>query len=76
MLFALVAHAGINVLNDFLRRPQRRRRGQRRAGFPFTGGSRFIQNGVLSEAETGAPGLGLLLPGGAGGLWLAAVGPG
>lgn len=50
LLGAVVAHAGINVLNDVY---------DERAGcdginadrvFPFTGGSRIIQNGVLSVA--------------------------
>jgi len=53
LAFALVAHAGVNVLNDYY---------DARIGtdainderiFPFTGGSRFIQNGVLSTAQTG-----------------------
>ena len=53
LAFALVVHAGVNVLNDYY---------DARIGtdainderiFPFTGGSRFIQNGVLSTAQTG-----------------------
>lgn len=49
VLFALVAHAGINVLNDYYddlngTDPQNTER-----VFPFTGGSRFIQNGVLTR---------------------------
>jgi 1,4-dihydroxy-2-naphthoate octaprenyltransferase len=54
-----------------LRCPQRRRRGQHRAGLPFTGGSRFIQNGVLSEAETARLGWALLALVVPAGLWLA-----
>jgi 1,4-dihydroxy-2-naphthoate octaprenyltransferase len=39
--------------------------------FPFTGGSRFIQNGVLSEAETGRLGYALLALVVPAGLWLS-----
>lgn len=51
LLGAVIAHAGINVLNDVY---------DERAGcdainddrlFPFTGGSRVIQNGVISESH-------------------------
>ncbi len=54
LLGAVAAHAGINVLNDVY---------DERAGcdainndrlFPFTGGSRVIQNGVLSESRMAA----------------------
>jgi 1,4-dihydroxy-2-naphthoate octaprenyltransferase len=85
LLFALVAHAGVNVLNDYY---------DARIGtdainvgriFPFTGGSRFIQNGVLGEAETGrygtalfgvviAAGLMLIARSGAGLFWIGAAG--
>ncbi|ATE62264.1 prenyltransferase [Thauera sinica] len=71
VLFALVAHAGINVINDY----HDARSGADAANtgriFPFTGGSRFIQNGVLSERATGRYGhalLGAVVPAG---LWLA-----
>ncbi|MFO1376851.1 MAG: prenyltransferase [Steroidobacteraceae bacterium] len=73
LLFALVAHAGVNVLNDYF---------DARSGtdalnderlFPFTGGSRFIQNGVLSERTTGLFGYALLLAVVPAGLWLTAV---
>ena len=52
VLFAACAHAGTNVLNDYF---------DSRSGcdaintgriYPFTGGSRFIQNGVLGERQT------------------------
>jgi len=38
--------------------------------FPYTGGSRFIQNGVLTLRETGIFGAGLMGLAAAGGLWL------
>ncbi|MEQ8230837.1 MAG: prenyltransferase [Gammaproteobacteria bacterium] len=53
MLFALIAHAGANVLNDY----HDARNGSDAANaercFPYTGGSRIIQNGVLTEAAMG-----------------------
>ena len=70
MLFALVAHAGANVINDYY---------DARSGcddmnqdrvFPFTGGSRFIQNGVLTLRSTGLLGYGLLLAVVPAGIWL------
>ena len=60
LLGAVLAHAGINVLNDVY---------DERAGcdainadrvFPFTGGSRVIQNGVLSVADMAAYGWALM----------------
>ncbi len=70
LFFALVAHAGINVLNDY----HDARSGADAANveriFPFTGGSRFIQNGVLSEAETGRLGYALVALVVPAGLWL------
>jgi 1,4-dihydroxy-2-naphthoate octaprenyltransferase len=52
LLFALVAHAGVNVLNDYF--DSLGGTDERNASriFPFTGGSRFIQNGVLALADT------------------------
>lgn len=77
LVFALVAHAGVNVLNDYY---------DARIGtdainveriFPFTGGSRFIQNGVLSLAQTGWFGATLFGAVVCAGLWLIALsGPG
>jgi 1,4-dihydroxy-2-naphthoate octaprenyltransferase len=60
VLFALVAHAGINVLNDYYDARSGADAANTERLFPFTGGSRFIQNGVLSEAETGRLGYALL----------------
>ena len=69
--FALFAHGGINVLNDYYDGRSGADAANTERVFPFTGGSRFIQNGVLSEAETGRLGYGLLLPVIPAGLWLA-----
>ncbi|HEX8964485.1 MAG TPA: prenyltransferase [Rhodocyclaceae bacterium] len=70
MFFALVAHAGVNVLNDYFDA----RNGTDAANldriFPFTGGSRFIQNDVISEGATGAFGYALLASVIPAGLWL------
>src|SRR4030067_339316 len=52
LLFALLAHAGVNVLNDYydaLNGTDAQNTGRI---FPFTGGSRFIQNGVLTLGQT------------------------
>ena len=71
VFFALLAHAGINVLNDYFDARSGADAANVERVFPFTGGSRFIQNGVLSEAETARLGWGLLLPVVPAGLWLA-----
>ena len=57
LFFALVAHAGANTERQF----------------PFTGGSRFIQNGVLSLRATGVFGYAMLAAVVPAGLWLTAV---
>ncbi|MEZ5450778.1 MAG: hypothetical protein R3E89_18015 [Thiolinea sp.] len=51
LLGAGLVHAGMNVLNDYYdeQNGTDRRNGERL--FPFTGGSRFIQNQVLSAAR-------------------------
>jgi 1,4-dihydroxy-2-naphthoate octaprenyltransferase len=71
VLFALVAHAGINILNDYYDELNGTDRINSERIFPFTGGSRFIQNGVLASSQT--LGLGLLLCAAAvpAGAWLA-----
>jgi len=70
LLFALMAHAGINVLNDYYDELNGTDRLNTDRVFPFTGGSRFIQNGVLTAGQTGAFGVGLLAAVIAAGLWL------
>jgi len=70
ILFALVAHAGVNVLNDYYDELNGTDRINTDRVFPFTGGSRFIQNGVLTVRETGVFGAVLMGLTVAGGLWL------
>lgn len=72
VLFALVAHAGANVINDYHDALSGADAGNHERLFPFTGGSRFIQNGVLSLRETRFFGYGLLVAVIPAGLWLTA----
>jgi 1,4-dihydroxy-2-naphthoate octaprenyltransferase len=71
LAFALVAHAGINVLNDYYDALNGSDAANAERRFPYTGGSRFIQNGVLSLRATGLFGYGLLAAVVPAGLWLA-----
>jgi 1,4-dihydroxy-2-naphthoate octaprenyltransferase len=71
LAFALVAHAGINVLNDYYDALNGSDAANAERRFPYTGGSRFIQNGVLSRGATRAFGYGLLAAVIPAGLWLA-----
>lgn len=77
VLFALVAHAAGNAINDFHDAASGADAANVARRFPFTGGSRFIQNGVLTPRQTAALGytlLALVVPAG---LWLTlASGPG
>ncbi len=50
IVFALVAHAGVNVLNDYYDAENGTDAANIERVYPFTGGSRFIQNGVLTPA--------------------------
>ncbi|MDQ3059583.1 MAG: prenyltransferase [Pseudomonadota bacterium] len=70
VFFALVAHAGANVLNDYYDALNGSDAGNQARLFPFTGGSRFIQNGVLSLRQTWLFGYGLLAAVIPAGLWL------
>ena len=70
IIFALVAHAGINVLNDYYDELNGTDRINTDRIFPFTGGSRFIQNGVLTLRETGVFGAVLMGVVVVAGLWL------
>jgi 1,4-dihydroxy-2-naphthoate octaprenyltransferase len=72
LLFALVAHAGVNVLNDYFDARNGSDALNSERLFPFTGGSRFIQNGVLSLRATGVFGYALLASVIPAGLWLTA----
>jgi len=71
--FALVAHAGINVLNDYYDDLNGTDRYNTERVFPYTGGSRFIQNGVLTSRETAVFGALLMLTVILGGVWLARI---
>lgn len=71
LLFALVAHAGVNVLNDYYDHLNGSDAANTERVFPFTGGSRFIQNRVLSARATAVFGVLLLLAVIPPGLWLA-----
>ena len=77
VLFALVAHAGANVVNDYYDALSGTDANNTERLFPFTGGSRFIQNGTLSVQQTRAFGYALLAIVVPAGLWLSAQsGPG
>ena len=52
LLLALCAHAAVNVHNDYCDHLNGTDAGNTGRIFPFTGGSRFIQNGVLTPAQT------------------------
>lgn len=70
LLLALAAHAGVNVLNDYYDHLNGTDAANTERLFPFTGGSRFIQNGVLTPRQMLAWGLVLFALVIAGGLWL------
>lgn len=77
VLFALVAHAGVNVINDYHDALSGADDANTERLFPFTGGSRFIQNGVLTTRQTGRFGYSLLAAVIPAGLWLTwHAGPG
>ena len=73
LFFALMAHAGANVINDYYDALSGCDEANTERQFPFTGGSRFIQNGVLSLRATGIFGYALLAAVVPAGLWLTAV---
>ena len=73
IVFAMAAHAGANVLNDYYDAVSGNDAANTDRIFPFTGGSRFIQNGVLTEGQTLAWGTTLVAATVAAGLWLMAV---
>ncbi|MBA3031913.1 MAG: prenyltransferase [Gammaproteobacteria bacterium] len=73
LFFALMAHAGANVINDYYDALSGCDAANTERQFPFTGGSRFIQNGVLSLRATAIFGYALLAAVIPAGLWLTAV---
>jgi 1,4-dihydroxy-2-naphthoate polyprenyltransferase len=60
-LGALMAHAAGNVLNDYYDDRNGTDPANTQRLFPFTGGSRFIQNGVLTQRQTAIWGGALML---------------
>lgn len=77
VLLALLTHAAVNVLNDYFDALNGTDELNTERLYPFTGGSRFIQNGVLTAAQTVRFGYALLGVVVLGGLWLIArTGPG
>ena len=77
VLFALLAHAGVNVINDYHDGVSGADALNTERLFPFTGGSRFIQNGVLTLRQSARFGYGLLALVIPAGLWLSwHTGPG
>lgn len=71
LLLALLVHAAVNVLNDYFDALNGSDDANNERLFPFTGGSRFIQNGVLTRTQTARYGYALLAISVLGGLWLA-----
>jgi len=61
LIFAIVAHAGANVLNDYYDALSGCDANNKDRIFPFTGGSRFIQEGLLSIKQTAVFGYVLLI---------------
>ncbi|HMM53474.1 MAG TPA: prenyltransferase [Candidatus Desulfobacillus sp.] len=76
VFFALLAHAGINVLNDYYDALNGSDAANSERLFPYTGGSRFIQNDVLDLRAVGVFGYALLAAVVPAGLWLAWVSAG
>ncbi len=70
VVLALLAHAGVNVLNDYYDHLNGTDAANADRLFPFTGGSRFIQNGVMTPRQTRLFGAVLFLAVVLGGLWL------
>ena len=70
LFFALVAHAGINVLNDYYDALNGTDAANIERQYPFTGGSRFIQNGVIGLRAAALYGYTLLAAVIPAGLWL------
>ncbi len=70
VVFALIAHAAANVLNDYHDSKNGADAANVRRIFPFTGGSRFIQNNVLTPRQTALFGYTLMASVIVAGLWL------
>jgi 1,4-dihydroxy-2-naphthoate octaprenyltransferase len=73
LLLAMLAHAGINVLNDYCDHLNGTDARNTQRLHPYTGGSRFIQNGVLMPRQVMMLAAALFAAPIAGGLWLLSV---
>ena len=73
LLLASLAHAGINVLNDYCDHLNGSDARNTQRIYPYTGGSRFIQNGVLTPYQMKVFAAALFATTVAGGLWLLSV---
>lgn len=73
LLAVVLVHAGINVINDVADDRIGSDRLNRDRIYPFTGGSRFIQNGIMTSAEMVRWGTGLLATGAVLGFLLAVL---
>lgn len=71
LLLALLVHAAVNVLNDYFDDLNGTDACNTQRLYPFTGGSRFIQNNILSAAQTLHFGYVLMAVAMLGGLWLS-----
>jgi 1,4-dihydroxy-2-naphthoate octaprenyltransferase len=73
LLLAALAHAGINVLNDYCDHLNGTDARNTQRIYPYTGGSRFIQNGILTPRQVLGLAVALFAATIAGGLWLLSV---
>lgn len=73
LLLAMMAHAGINVFNDYCDHLNGTDARNTQRIYPFTGGSRFIQNEVLTPRQILVFAVLLFVATIAGGLWLLSV---
>ena len=71
VIAALFYHAGMNTLNDYFDFFAGSDNINKKALTPFTGGSRFIQSGLLTPRQTGLLGAGLVAAGSVIGIYLA-----
>lgn len=71
IFLALLVHAGVNVLNDYFDALSGTDAINNERLYPFTGGSRFIQNGVLTISQTAYFGYSLLIVAMFGGFYLS-----
>lgn len=60
VVLAVLAHASANVLNDYFDSRSGADAANQHGMFPFSGGARFIQNGHVSERDTGLWGMALM----------------